>query len=392
MARGYGVRGIADFALALWEHWANGDAQVEGRPDAEADAVSIITIHSAKGLEWPIVIPINSTTSLKSDTRFLYRRLDDSVQFRVFDFPSYDYNRVAEDEMEAQRRERVRLWYVALTRARDLLLLPRQIERIPGDWLSIVTLDINSLPLLDLMGFEGSVVQSPVSNVNVQDLATWGREMTWIAASERRIVWHQPSRHEGQGVPAETSEEIFVGTEATVERLPTEDEEMTIRGGRERGLLLHKLLEEVLTKEISEDVAALQKRAIELLAQLGIQDAEDAATGPSSGEMVSAVRRALQLPVVAALRPRLLPEFRAYAGILADQQISLTAGIADAVATDEEGRVAAVIDWKSDVDPTPGQIEIYRGQVRNYLAATKAPVGFVIFLTSTRVERVELPS
>src|SRR5208282_3157944 len=116
------------------------------------------------------------------------------------------------------------------------------------------------------------------------------------------------------------------------------------------------------------------------------------ATGLSSSEMASTVHRALQLPDVAALRPRLLPEFRVYAGVQADQKMSLTAGIADAVASDEEGRVEAVIDWKSDVDPTPGQIEIYRGQVRDYLMATGADVGLVVFLASNRVERVERPS
>ena len=108
--------------------------------------------------------------------------------------------------------------------------------------------------------------------------------------------------------------------------------------------------------------------------------------------MASAVQRALQLPDVAVLRPRLLPEFRVYAGVLADQKLSLTAGIADAVAVDGGGRVEAVIDWKSDVDPRPDQIEIYRGQVRDYLAATGAPLGLIVFLTSNRVERVELPS
>ena len=106
--------------------------------------------------------------------------------------------------------------------------------------------------------------------------------------------------------------------------------------------------------------------------------------------MASTVHRALQLPDVAALRPRLQPEFRVYAGVQAGQKMSLTAGIADAVASDEKGRVEAVIDWKSDVDPTPGQIEIYRGQVRDYLAATGAQVGLVVLLTSNQVERVEL--
>jgi len=83
---------------------------------------------------------------------FPYRRRDDSVHFRVFGYPSADYETVAQDEQAELARERVRLWYVALTRARDLLLLPRQSERIDGDWLNLVTLDIAGLPALDLAG------------------------------------------------------------------------------------------------------------------------------------------------------------------------------------------------------------------------------------------------
>jgi exodeoxyribonuclease-5 len=55
------------------------------------------------------------------------------------------------------------------------------------------------------------------------------------------------------------------------------------------------------------------------------------------------------------------------------------------------GHIEAVVDWKSDVDPAPAQIDIYRGQVRDYLAATGARLGLIVFLTSGRIERVLSP-
>jgi ATP-dependent exoDNAse (exonuclease V) beta subunit len=390
MARAYAARGISDFSRALWERWDDGDTQAEGRPDAEADAVSIITMHSAKGLEWPIVIPINSTTSLWSDASFLYRRRDDSVHFRIFGFPSPDYDSVLQDEQGELARERVRLWYVALTRARDLLLLPRQAERISGDWLSLVSLDIDGLPVLDLTGFGVSVLPASASAANVQDLATWEREAAIIASSERKLVWHQPSRHEGPEAAVTNADVVFAGLEALAEQIPVAETDMAVQGGRERGVVLHKLMEEVLTGETGEDLPALKARAALLLAQLGLADREDASIGPSSSEMASTAVCTLQLPEIVALRPRLQPEFWVYQGTEADQTMSLTAGITDAIAIDDGGRIDVVVDWKSDVDPAPAQIDLYREQVRDYLAATNAPLGLIVFMTSGRVERVRL--
>ena len=70
---------------------------------------------------------------------------------------------------------------------------------------------------------------------------------------------------------------------------------------------------------------------------------------------------------------------------------TLTAGVADAVAINEKERIDAVVDWKSDVDPAPNQLEIYRGQVLDYLAATGASRGLIVFMTSGRVEHVRTP-
>jgi exodeoxyribonuclease-5 len=114
----------------------------------------------------------------------------------------------------------------------------------------------------------------------------------------------------------------------------------------------------------------------------------DAATGPSSAELASTVKRTLQLPEIAELRPRLEPEFWVYAGTENENIVSLTAGIADAIAFDTSGQVEFVIDWKSDIDPTAAMVEQYRAQVRDYLLATGATLGLIVFMTSRRIERV----
>lgn len=216
----------------------------------------------------------------------------------------------------------------------------------------------------------------------------WQQEAATIAAAERRISWHQPSLHEQPLVPIEARDEVFEGDESLLVSMPESNEEMTIQGGRERGLVLHKLMEEVLTGETADDVATLKARASELIAQLGLPDAEDAATGLSSREMATALQRTLQLREIAELRPRLLPEFRVYAASVSGQTTSLTAGIADAVAY-EGGYIQTVVDWKSDVNPTPADIEMYRSQVRDYLKATGAVLGLIVFVTSGRIEQVQ---
>ena len=67
---------------------------------------------------------------------------------------------------------------------------------------------------------------------------------------------------------------------------------------------------------------------------------------------------------------------------------SLTGGIADAVAVDETGRIDVVVDWKSDVNPGNELIELYRRQIRDYLQATGAETGLLVFLSSGRIDSV----
>ena len=102
-------------------------------------------------------------------------------------------------------------------------------------------------------------------------------------------------------------------------------------------------------------------------------------------ELAGCVIRALSAPEVAALRPRLMPEIPVYASTALQDHEEATAGIADAIAVSPDGKPLVVIDWKSDVAPTPEMLEHYRSQVRAYLDITDAERGLIVLATTGRV-------
>ena len=103
-----------------------------------------------------------------------------------------------------------------------------------------------------------------------------------------------------------------------------------------RGLLLHKLMEEVLNGELSDEISALAARARALLAEL-VAGIEAGAPLPDAEEVALTASRTLRLPDIVALRPRLVPEWPIYR-MIADHPVPVAlAGRIDAVAFEEGG-------------------------------------------------------
>jgi hypothetical protein len=204
-------------------------------------------------------------------------------------------------------RERVRLWYVAATRARDLLFLPRHSAKLPdSSWARVVDLDLSSLAAMDPDALGDVGIDSTATAENMQTRTLFAEGAGRIAKAERSIEWQRPSRGELEASPPSEPALVFVDPEKADEALEVRIPD--VAGGSMRGTVLHKLMEEVLTGETTDGVPSLTRRAAELLSQLGVLPAADAKSGIVPAELAETVAKTLRLPEVAALRQRLVPE------------------------------------------------------------------------------------
>jgi len=389
LSRPYAVRGLRAFAEAMTAAWTDETRAVEGRPDAQEESVALYTMHAAKGLEWPIVIPINTMTQINAPDSAITER-SGRFHCKILGVKPEGYERARDSEKKELDRERIRLWYVAATRARDLLVLPR-LDLVPrgSTWISLLDLAIAKLPALE-HGDLLSAAPVRTADENLQTRQIFAAEATDIAQRQHRISWTSPSREEDEEAPvlqAEHREILLTGVEGEEE--PSAPISPYIQGGRERGIILHKLIEEVLTRETPETEQSLVARATALIHATGCPIAEDPARGLVPGEIAGCVIRALSLPEVKLLRPRLLPEYPVYASTFeqpAEEQATI--GIADAIAFDANGRPEVVIDWKSDVKPDAKTLEHYVKQVRAYLDMTQTERGLIVMATSGEVLHV----
>ena len=139
LAREYeAVRGadLAGFVRFVRDQGALGAKELEAIAEEEgADAVRLLTIHAAKGLEFKVVIVADAGREgggkgsaeivALSDGRFGFRMVHPTRGDRRSVF-GFDEVRSAEDRRE--RAERLRLYYVAMTRAVDRLIVSGAID------------------------------------------------------------------------------------------------------------------------------------------------------------------------------------------------------------------------------------------------------------------------
>ena len=201
-------------------------------------------------------------------------------------------------------------------------------------WLSFVDLALFSLPALDLEHHAPEVGAGDAAAKNKQTREAFAAEAATIAERQHAIVWRAPSRDEDTAQPVVREEAPTILATDGDGAPASGAAAAAIQGGRERGTILHKLIEEVLTGETAETLPALAARAETLIRALGLPVVDDPAQGLAPVELAGCVVRALTLPQVAALRPGLVPELPVYGSTETDTHEEATAGIVDAIAFD----------------------------------------------------------
>ena len=329
-------------------------------------------MHGAKGLEWPVVVPISTATKLRAPGRFIHRRADNTLHWLVGGVAAPGLRRAREEEARQDYLEKERIWYVASTRARDLLIIPEFVAGDPKSWSKVIDRTPHPLPELDLSTLSDELIPSVAPVENAQTSEVFAEQERHVRASSPMIKWSQPSIHDPDHAVA------VLDAPSEIETVPGW---ILPRGaGRVRGSVLHKLVEERLTGEIPVDRDQLMARSQDLFGQLMSKQAEPANDLPDPAEMATAVCNTLKMVDIEALLPFMITEV----AVWERKDTEYLAGRADALVM-ADNHVAGVIDWKSDIAPTKDVTAKYVLQVVEYLRATGAVAGAVVFMSMEQI-------
>ncbi len=378
-ARAYNIRGLRDFASSIYQKWGDETPTPEAKPDISQDAVTISTIHNAKGLEWPVVIPINTWKSPRPADNIIVDRLTSEIYASIFSIQTSGFDEIKAHENEQLRDERIRLWYVAATRARNLLLLtaPTNLDPTATDksWRAIVDLRTDDLPYFTSKRIPKKDNEVLPEKVKVQTYEDFIAEGDQIKQVSNRLRWISPSKDEVPPIDLETT--IIDDEDHSIETADIQGK------GFIRGLVIHRLIEEIITGETHRE--DLSCRAQQLSDQIHTSFEIHPPVVMDTEEISFRIQRTLDLPPISHLLGSLVPECPVYNVVSDTEKESVITGIADAISFSSDGSPQLIIDWKSGRATSHHQ-----QQIGAYMNAAGISKGLLVYIDSGEIKEVNV--
>jgi len=217
MSGGISFRGFVEELSAQADREEAAEAPVL---EEDSDGVRLMTVHSAKGLEFPVVILADLTTGLSRNSP--ERHVDSEGKLCAVELLGCAPQELLDCAAEEARRERaegIRVAYVAATRARDLLVIPAVgDEGFPADsWLSPLYKAIyparanwrRSRAAEGCPKFgEASVLERP-SDYDQQEEFSVRPGLIEPETGSHEVVWWDPSKLNLSGDAAQTPDQIL---------------------------------------------------------------------------------------------------------------------------------------------------------------------------------------
>lgn len=351
------------------------------------DAVRLMTMHGAKGLEAPLVVVLETLGGGKPDEgKYNMWQDKDMLWFArprdIYSAEIEDAQDIVEQEKKLDEQEQARLMYVALTRARDALIIcgAYNKRKMKDDWYSYLRSGMDNIGGREIQIANTVFSKRGMDHWEEDSYRIWGQEPileqreisygegieeeeeTDSKETECQNLWYkQPfviEDKDKQEIETYQASKLQDGVVSGGDVGLTEDKDLAIN----RGLLVHRLFE-VLSKVGAEQRLTLGRKVLQL-------EGRDFAKGGEGEELLNGVLKLMESPRFRHLFERGYAEVGIGGVVSHEGSDVFVNGRVDRLLVGEDEVV--IIDYKTSKSPKQGKVpEVYIKQMSSYAMLLK---------------------
>ncbi|MGQ0466158.1 MAG: UvrD-helicase domain-containing protein [Sporichthyaceae bacterium] len=371
-AGGSGLAGFVAWARRQMEE--DVDVMETVVPEPDDDAVRILTVHGSKGLEFGITMVAGLGAAADRPMKVVWTDDGPQVRLRAGVLETPGWSAAVPHEREQERREAIRLLYVALTRAMDHLVVgcyhrpPKtgKQSRAQLVWGLLAGGALAATELAPPAALEDPSMEVPVSAIPLPDRAAFAEaRATLLAAVAQRVATSPTARTAAaaaQAAPAKPEDAGVEPAKVAAETAPEQEAEparvqRSSRRGAAIGTATHRVLELAdLANPSTSEIAALARMACAAadIPEL-VKDVESRAWSALRDDSVAG-------PLAAGARPH------SEVYLVVPDGDRFLEGYVDLLFEAPDGALT-VLDYKTDRATTPDEIAAKQARYAPQLAA-----------------------